>query len=155
MIQTVLVIRPRAHRDTQSILYIDRFERIRVSPLCFHSSAQVHFVHLQPAPLRYITCDIPRPLCYRIHLRGQPCSFYLSVWRLTFLLVLTALSITRIHLSFRCPSRSAARHAKSISSFESEEGEDMRMLPREGTHIFRWGCIDLWLSSSCPFCRQG
>lgn len=77
------------------------------------------FVRMQPAPLRYITCDIPRPLCYRILPRGQPCSFYLSVWRLTFLLVLTALSITRIHLSFRCPSRSAARHAQSTSSILS------------------------------------
>jgi hypothetical protein len=45
-----------------------------------------------------------------------------------------------------------------ICLLDFEDGDDMRVLPCEGSHQFHAVCIDQWLleiSSSCPLCRKG
>ena len=45
-----------------------------------------------------------------------------------------------------------------ICILDFEEGDDLRILPCEGKHVFHQECVDPWLlelSSSCPICRQG
>lgn len=44
-----------------------------------------------------------------------------------------------------------------ICIVDFEEGDDLRMLPCEGKHVFHKACVDPWLlelSSSCPICRH-
>lgn len=45
-----------------------------------------------------------------------------------------------------------------ICLLDFEDGDDLRVLPCEGSHQFHAVCIDQWLleiSSSCPLCRKG
>jgi hypothetical protein len=45
-----------------------------------------------------------------------------------------------------------------ICIVDFEEGDDLRVLPCEGRHVFHQTCVDPWLlelSSSCPICRHG
>lgn len=45
-----------------------------------------------------------------------------------------------------------------ICLLDFEDGDDLRVLPCEGSHQFHAPCIDQWLleiSSSCPLCRKG
>lgn len=45
-----------------------------------------------------------------------------------------------------------------ICIVDFEDGDDLRILPCEGKHVFHQTCVDPWLlelSSSCPICRQG
>jgi len=55
--------------------WIERFRVSLLSPLCFHFFAhRAVFVHTQPHPLRYITCDISPPSLppfFPIHSGGQ------------------------------------------------------------------------------------
>ena len=49
------------------------------------------------------------------------------------------------------------RETCSICIVDFEEGDEIRMLPCEGKHVFHQQCVDPWLlelSSSCPLCRQ-
>lgn len=50
------------------------------------------------------------------------------------------------------------RETCPICIVDFEEGDDLRMLPCEGNHVFHQQCVDPWLlelSSSCPICRHG
>ena len=50
------------------------------------------------------------------------------------------------------------RETCPICIVDFEEGDDLRVLPCEGKHVFHQTCVDPWLlelSSSCPICRQG
>lgn len=50
------------------------------------------------------------------------------------------------------------RETCPICIVDFEEGDDLRILPCEGHHVFHQSCVDPWLlelSSSCPLCRQG
>lgn len=50
------------------------------------------------------------------------------------------------------------RETCPICIVDFEEGDDLRVLPCEGKHVFHQQCVDQWLlelSSSCPICRQG
>jgi len=45
-----------------------------------------------------------------------------------------------------------------ICIVDFEDGDDVRVLPCEGKHVFHQACVDPWLlelSSSCPICRHG
>jgi len=49
------------------------------------------------------------------------------------------------------------RETCPICIIDFEEGDDLRLLPCEGKHIFHQECVDPWLlelSSSCPICRH-
>ncbi|EGO25282.1 hypothetical protein SERLADRAFT_465174 [Serpula lacrymans var. lacrymans S7.9] len=49
------------------------------------------------------------------------------------------------------------RETCPICIVDFEEGDDLRVLPCEGKHMFHQNCVDPWLlelSSSCPICRQ-
>ena len=53
---------------------------------------------------------------------------------------------------------SIGRETCPICIVDFEEGEDVRVLPCEGKHVFHQACVDPWLlelSSSCPICRHG
>lgn len=50
------------------------------------------------------------------------------------------------------------RETCPICIVDFEEGDDLRVLPCEGKHVFHQQCVDPWLlelSSSCPICRHG
>jgi hypothetical protein len=50
------------------------------------------------------------------------------------------------------------RETCPICIVDFEEGDDVRVLPCEGKHVFHQACVDPWLlelSSSCPICRHG
>lgn len=50
------------------------------------------------------------------------------------------------------------RETCPICIIDFEEGDDIRVLPCEGKHVFHQACVDQWLlelSSSCPICRHG
>ncbi|KAL5507337.1 hypothetical protein ACEPAH_6793 [Sanghuangporus vaninii] len=49
------------------------------------------------------------------------------------------------------------RETCPICIIDFEEGDDIRVLPCEGRHVFHQTCVDQWLlelSSSCPICRH-
>ncbi|KAI0044977.1 hypothetical protein FA95DRAFT_1522078 [Auriscalpium vulgare] len=49
------------------------------------------------------------------------------------------------------------RETCPICIVDFEEGDDVRVLPCEGKHVFHQACVDPWLlelSSSCPICRH-
>ncbi|KLO14282.1 hypothetical protein SCHPADRAFT_939693 [Schizopora paradoxa] len=49
------------------------------------------------------------------------------------------------------------RETCPICIVDFEEGDDLRVLPCEGKHVFHQQCVDPWLlelSSSCPICRH-
>jgi len=49
------------------------------------------------------------------------------------------------------------RETSPICIVDFEEGDDLRVLPCEGKHVFHQQCVDPWLlelSSSCPICRH-
>ncbi|KAH8119156.1 hypothetical protein DFH11DRAFT_426005 [Phellopilus nigrolimitatus] len=49
------------------------------------------------------------------------------------------------------------RETCPICIVDFEEGDDIRVLPCEGKHVFHQQCVDPWLlelSSSCPICRH-
>ncbi|KAI5119869.1 hypothetical protein M0805_000703 [Coniferiporia weirii] len=49
------------------------------------------------------------------------------------------------------------RETCPICIIDFEEGDDIRVLPCEGKHVFHQQCVDQWLlelSSSCPICRH-
>jgi hypothetical protein len=53
---------------------------------------------------------------------------------------------------------SIGRETCPICIVDFEEGDDVRVLPCEGKHVFHQACVDPWLlelSSSCPICRHG
>ena len=53
---------------------------------------------------------------------------------------------------------SIGRETCPICIVDFEDGDDVRVLPCEGKHIFHQTCADPWLlelSSSCPICRLG
>jgi Ring finger domain len=50
------------------------------------------------------------------------------------------------------------RETCPICIVDFENGDDVRVLPCEGKHVFHQACVDPWLlelSSSCPICRHG
>lgn len=50
------------------------------------------------------------------------------------------------------------RETCPICILDFEDGDDIRVLPCEGHHVFHQACVDPWLlelSSSCPICRHG
>jgi hypothetical protein len=50
------------------------------------------------------------------------------------------------------------RETCPICIVDFEDGDDVRVLPCEGQHVFHQACVDPWLlelSSSCPICRHG
>ncbi len=50
------------------------------------------------------------------------------------------------------------RETCPICIVDFEDGDDVRVLPCEGKHVFHQTCVDPWLlelSSSCPICRHG
>lgn len=50
------------------------------------------------------------------------------------------------------------RETCPICIVDFEDGDDVRVLPCEGKHVFHQACVDPWLlelSSSCPICRHG
>jgi len=52
---------------------------------------------------------------------------------------------------------SIGRETCPICIVDFSEGEDVRVLPCEGKHVFHQACVDPWLlelSSSCPICRH-
>ncbi|KAI9457899.1 hypothetical protein F5148DRAFT_1221821 [Russula earlei] len=52
---------------------------------------------------------------------------------------------------------SIGRETCPICIVDFEDGDDVRMLPCEGKHVFHQACVDPWLlelSSSCPICRH-
>lgn len=52
---------------------------------------------------------------------------------------------------------SIGRETCPICIVDFEEGDDVRVLPCEGQHVFHQACVDPWLlelSSSCPICRH-
>lgn len=52
---------------------------------------------------------------------------------------------------------SIGRDTCPICIVDFEEGDDLRVLPCEGKHVFHQTCVDPWLlelSSSCPICRH-
>src|SRR6266404_4373064 len=53
---------------------------------------------------------------------------------------------------------SIGRDTCPICIVDFEDGDDVRVLPCEGKHVFHQACVDPWLlelSSSCPICRHG
>ncbi len=53
---------------------------------------------------------------------------------------------------------SIGRETCPICIIDFEDGDDVRVLPCEGKHVFHQACVDPWLlelSSSCPICRHG
>jgi hypothetical protein len=53
---------------------------------------------------------------------------------------------------------SIGRETCPICIVDFEDGDDVRVLPCEGQHVFHQACVDPWLlelSSSCPICRHG
>jgi hypothetical protein len=53
---------------------------------------------------------------------------------------------------------SIGRETCPICIVDFEDGDDVRVLPCEGNHVFHQACVDPWLlelSSSCPICRHG
>ena len=53
---------------------------------------------------------------------------------------------------------SIGRETCPICIVDFEDGDDVRVLPCEGKHVFHQACVDPWLlelSSSCPICRHG
>ena len=53
---------------------------------------------------------------------------------------------------------SIGRDTCPICIVDFEDGDDVRVLPCEGRHVFHQACVDPWLlelSSSCPICRHG
>lgn len=49
------------------------------------------------------------------------------------------------------------RETCPICILDFEDGDDLRVLPCEGKHVFHQQCVDQWLlelSTSCPICRQ-
>ncbi|KZV81895.1 hypothetical protein EXIGLDRAFT_360558 [Exidia glandulosa HHB12029] len=55
------------------------------------------------------------------------------------------------------PDASTRRAACPICILDFEEGEDVRVLPCKGHHMFHRECVDPWLldsSGSCPLCRE-
>jgi len=53
---------------------------------------------------------------------------------------------------------SIGRETCPICIVDFEDGDDVRVLPCEGKHVFHQTCVDPWLlelSSSCPICRHG
>ena len=53
---------------------------------------------------------------------------------------------------------SIGRETCPICIVDFEDGDDLRVLPCEGKHVFHQACVDPWLlelSSSCPICRHG
>jgi Ring finger domain len=53
---------------------------------------------------------------------------------------------------------SIGRETCPICIVDFEDGDDLRVLPCEGKHVFHQTCVDPWLlelSSSCPICRHG
>ena len=53
---------------------------------------------------------------------------------------------------------SIGREMCPICIVDFEDGDDLRVLPCEGKHVFHQACVDPWLlelSSSCPICRHG
>jgi len=53
---------------------------------------------------------------------------------------------------------SIGRETCPICIVDFEGGDDVRVLPCEGKHVFHQACVDPWLlelSSSCPICRHG
>lgn len=56
------------------------------------------------------------------------------------------------------PDETSKRPSCPICILDFEEGEDVRVLPCKGHHIFHRECVDPWLlesSGSCPLCREG
>ncbi|KAF8494742.1 hypothetical protein F5888DRAFT_1616799 [Russula emetica] len=52
---------------------------------------------------------------------------------------------------------SIGRETCPICIVDFEDGDDVRVLPCEGQHVFHQACVDPWLlelSSSCPICRH-
>jgi len=52
---------------------------------------------------------------------------------------------------------SIGRETCPICIVDFEDGDDVRVLPCEGKHVFHQACVDPWLlelSSSCPICRH-
>jgi len=52
---------------------------------------------------------------------------------------------------------SIGRETCPICIVDFEDGDDVRILPCEGKHVFHQTCVDPWLlelSSSCPICRH-
>lgn len=52
---------------------------------------------------------------------------------------------------------SIGRETCPICILDFEDGDDLRVLPCEGKHVFHQACVDPWLlelSSSCPICRH-
>ncbi len=50
------------------------------------------------------------------------------------------------------------RETCPICIVDFEEGDDLRVLPCDGSHRFHKDCVDPWLlelSGSCPICREG
>ena len=53
---------------------------------------------------------------------------------------------------------SIGRETCPICIVDFDDGDDVRVLPCEGKHVFHQACVDPWLlelSSSCPICRHG
>ena len=53
---------------------------------------------------------------------------------------------------------SIGRETCPICIVDFKDGDDVRVLPCEGKHVFHQACVDPWLlelSSSCPTCRHG
>ena len=53
---------------------------------------------------------------------------------------------------------SIGRETCPICTVDFKDGDDVRVLPCEGKHVFHQTCVDPWLlelSSSCPICRHG
>ncbi|KAH9993597.1 hypothetical protein BJV77DRAFT_997723, partial [Russula vinacea] len=52
---------------------------------------------------------------------------------------------------------SIGRDTCPICIVDFEDGDDVRVLPCDGRHVFHQACVDPWLlelSSSCPICRH-
>jgi len=52
---------------------------------------------------------------------------------------------------------SIGRETCPICIIDFDDGDDVRVLPCEGKHVFHQACVDPWLlelSSSCPICRH-
>ncbi len=55
-------------------------------------------------------------------------------------------------------AESIGRETCPICIVDFDDGDDVRVLPCEGKHVFHQACVDPWLlelSSSCPICRHG
>ncbi|EJD52406.1 hypothetical protein AURDEDRAFT_111126 [Auricularia subglabra TFB-10046 SS5] len=65
--------------------------------------------------------------------------------------------ITAAAAAVPAPDASVGREACPICILDFQEGEDVRVLPCKGHHMFHRDCVDPWLldsSGSCPLCRE-